>query len=479
MVEVIIDTLKKMLTALGLVCFTGFLFPSVFTIGESKFQSIVVLAFYTYCATSLFTYSRHKLFFVLSLPVLTQFIHIFQKYTFPTGANSLWRLLPFIILDIYLIIFLLRYKKDNGIQHHHIIVLWLITSTLFLVISPNLKDIIAGGIVLYIFTIPLVFYYLEIAMQANNYPHELEKYMCLLFIILGLGTFGLVYMGAGYKGSNNLLVTRNIADTNVTMAYFILLWPFVLLYCSNNNVSIWFKAGLIGIFSGVIMLSFSRGAMLLVLPYLFVTGLLIPNFINLKLLVAILFVGYVQQERIGNFIIGQDLLYFWQLRFADIGPFNNLFTKLEALSGRIEIQQTAYTLFKQRPLLGNGIGSFEVLGPGFREAHSLWYTLLSEQGIIGTVFIYSLLLKLLHSLITLTLTRNRMYSVHMIAFVCFLIFNHTVGSTLIILPAKSITVNCIAPLLLISMYFYSRKLNLRYSNLKQYETVQTPPYYKV
>ena len=466
MVELTLDIFKKMLAAVGLVCLIGILAPSIFKIGESTFQSIVVLSFYVYCIVSLFTHSRHKLFFVLSLPVFTQFLHIFQKYAFTTGANSIWRLLPFIILDIYLVYFLLRYNQWNDKQNSLLTILWLTASVLFLAISPNLQNIIWGGIVIYIFTIPLLFSYLRIACQAHNFRQELEKYLCLMFIILGLGTFGLVYVGAGYKGSDNLLASRNIADTNITMAYFILLWPFALLYSVKNRVSVWFKTILMSIFMGVVILSFSRGAVFLVFPFILVTSLLATSFINPRSVLAVALIGYLYRATITEFIKGQDLLYFWQLRFADMGSLNSLLTRLETISGRTEIHKTAYSLFLHKPLLGSGIGSFEVLGPGFREAHSLWYTLLAEQGIIGTVFIYSILAALLFKLIILASTRDRIYSALLIAFICFVVFNHTIGSTFVILPGKSITVNCIAPLLLICMHFYAENVDVQQLHLK-------------
>ena len=466
MVDLTVSILKRILVAASLVCFTGLLVPSIFKIGESTFQSIVVLSFYVYCVVSLFVYSRHKLFFVLSLPIFTQFLHIFQKYAFTTGANSLWRLLPYIILNVYLLHFLAGRHPTDQTKNHLVTVLWFIASVLFLSISPNLENIIWGGITLYIFTIPLLFSYLKIACQANDFQQELDKYLCLLFIILGLGTFGLVYAGASYKGSDNLLASRNIADTNVTMAYFILLWPFALLYSVKNKAALWLKVILMAIFVGVVTLSFSRGAIFLVLPFILVTSLMASTFIDLTLLFAVVIPGYLYRSKIAGFMNVQDLLYFWQLRFADMGSLNSMLTKLETISGRTEIHKVAYSLFLQKPLLGHGIGSFELLGPGFREAHSLWYTLLAEQGIIGSAFIYSLLATLLFRLVNLALTIDRKYTILLISFVCFLLFNHTVGSTFVILPGKSIHVGCIAPLLLMCTYFYSSNARVQQSVLK-------------
>jgi hypothetical protein len=271
MVELIADISKRLLISVFITAVISFFFRSLLAIGESSFQSFVVLSFYLYCGISLFTYSRFKLYYVISLPVLTQFIHIFQKYSFTTGANSVWRILPFLILNAYFIYFFS--KKTNRPNHNYRVLLlsWIIIHLFFLIISPNLEKIIWGGITLYLITLPLLFSYLQLAAAAGNFRSEIEIYLSLLFVIVGVGTFGLVIAGAGYKGSDNLLATRNIADTNVTMAYFILLWPFVLLYTHRHSLHAFFKMPMLFIFAGAIILSFSRGAVLLLVPYLLAT----------------------------------------------------------------------------------------------------------------------------------------------------------------------------------------------------------------
>lgn len=466
MVELMIEIIKKVLTSLLLVCCTSLLFDKILTIGESPFQSIIVLSFYVYCAISLFTFSRHKLFYVLSLPVLTQFIHIFQKYSFKTGANSIWRLLPFILLDLYFIHFLFRKENSLSPKNKLLLLTWLIINAFFIIISPNAESILWGGIVLYLLTLPLLFSYLSFTMRADNFQSEIEKYLCLLFIILGLGTFGLVFAGAGYKGSDNLLATRNIADTNVTMAYFILLWPFVLLYITRNAVSHLFKLAMLSLFMGVVVLSFSRGAVLIVAPYLLLTTLLTRNFLSFKWILPMIISSIVFNSGITAFLEKQDLTYFWKLRFGDMSSLNSLITKLESVSGRIEIHRIAYNLFLKSPLIGHGIGSFEILGPGYREAHSMWYTLLVEEGIIGTAYFYGVFSALI---IFLSKTQNSRF-ILLVSLFFYLIFNHTVGSVFVILPAKSITINCIAPVILLCFYFHtkSRKENLSYHEKGNY-----------
>lgn len=302
----------------------------------------------------------------------------------------------------------------------------------------------------------IIFSYLNFTIQAINFQSEIEKHLCVAFIILALGTFGLVFAGAGYKGSDNLLATRNIADTNVTIAYFILIWPFVLRYCTRNSVSQPFKLTMILLLAGVVVFSFSRGAVLIVIPYLLLTTLLTKGFLSLKWILPVLIVSLLYNSAIAEFLEKQDLTYFWKLRFGDMNSLESLLNKLESASGRVEIHQIAYSLFLKSPLTGFGIGSFETLGPGYREAHSIWYTLLAEEGILGTVYIYGVFLALIVFLAKQILKAGKEYTVFLMSILFYLIFKHTVGSVFVILPGKSITVNCIAPILLICIYFYAK-----------------------
>ena len=438
-----------------MVSLFGYVFDEILKVAENPFQSLVVLSFLAFCVISLFTHSRHKLFYILAIPVFTQFIHIFQKYDFTTGANSFWRLFPFLILDLYFVNFFFKKRSELSRQNKFFICSWIIFNTFFLIISVNLERLIGGAIVLYIITLPFLFSYLNLAYQAENFCDQIEKYLCLVFIILGLGTFGLVYAGAGYKGSDNLLATRNIADTNVTMAYFILLWPFALLYSLRNSISQLFRFGILAIFLGVVVLSFSRGAVLIVLPYIFITILFVPNFLSPKWILALLVLIVSYTAKIAGFLEQQDLIYFWKLRFGDMVSVNSLLSKLESASGRGEIHRIAYSLFLKSPLIGHGIGSFEILGPGYREAHSMWYTLLAEEGIVGAVYHYWIFI-VLGLVLLKTAVREKKHAVFLISLLFYLLFNHTVGSVFVILPGKSITINCIAPILLICLYFYSK-----------------------
>ena len=431
------------------------LFSEISRIGESRFQSIIVLSFFTYCFLCLFSRSKHRFFHVISIPVLTQFIQLFQKYSFSAGANSLWRLFPFILLNLYFLYFFLNKPVLLSQREKLFLTSWITFNCFFILISPNLDKIFIGGFLLYGFTLPMYFAYFKAASYAVDFRKEVEKYLCLLFIILGSGTFGLVFAGAEYKGSDNLLATRNITDTNVTMAYFILLWPFVLLFSGNSNQLQIKRIVFILIYAGIVIISFSRGAVLIIVPYLFLTVFSIRNFFRLYwlILLALPFLFYSNEIQI--FLDKQDMTYFWRLRFGEMDSMNALISKLPQISGRAEIHLTAYRLFLQSPLFGNGTGSFEILGPGYREAHSLFYTLLAETGISGALYMYAILIVLGISLWKIIET-DRKLAVIFIAFVFYLIFNHTVGSVFVIIPGKSITINCIAPILLICMYFYAK-----------------------
>jgi O-antigen ligase len=462
MVELGVEIIKKLLAAFLIVILAGSVFEDLLTFGDGRFQSVVVFSFYIYCAVALFSYSRHKLFHVLSIPVFTQFIQIFQKFSFTAGANSVWRLLPFIILGLYFAHFFVRNQIRVSRNQKVFILSWIVLQGFFLFISPNLGMIIGGGLLLYLITIPAYFVYLTSICMAVDFRNELEKYLCILFIILAFGTFGLIYFGAGYKGSDNLLASRNIADTNVTMAYFILIWPFALLYANRQKMRTIFVFMLACLFITIVVFSFSRGAVFLVLPYLIITLFLTGHF--LKWLLTVVLVCYANWDLLLNLLDSQDLAYFWSLRFGDVFSGSSFWGNLQAVSGRVEIQQTAYELFLENPVTGHGIGSFEVLGPGFREAHSLYYTLLAEEGLLGAIYFYGLFFFLAKCLLSLSIKLGAAYWSMPIALLFYLVFNHTVGSVFVIIPGKSISVNCVAPVLLMCLYFYHRSVDCQYKD---------------
>jgi len=461
MVRLIIEAGPRAVLSVGIAWIATMVFSSLRIYGENAFQTVLVFGFYIYCVITLAVPSEHRLFYVLSIPVLSQFLHLFQKYDFPAGANSLWRLLPFLLADLHMISVLIRFKTGLTGVEKSIVASWIVLHFLFIIISPNLAGIIIGAFTLILFTIPLYFLYLSILSKHPSFPADLERSLCLIFIILALGTFGLVFFGAQYKGASNLLVTRNISDTNVTMVYFILLWPFAMRYANHTGHSLLFTPLLALIFTLVVVLSFSRGAVLIVLPYLLASLLIVSNWKNKLWFAAI---GVLLTAGFGDLfqLVNAELAYSWQLRFADFQATGPVLQKIQEVSGRAEIRRLAYQLFLESPLYGHGIGSFELLGPGYREAHSMFFTVLAEQGLIGMLYMYGLFVLLGYYLLK-TMVREGEYRLLPAALGAYLLFVHSVGFVFVIIPAKSLTINCIAPVLLICIYYYSKSIVEKYA----------------
>ena len=454
MLRLIFATSIQAIAAISIAWIATMLFDSLLIFGESALQTVLVFGFYLYCAITLAVPSEHKLFHVISLPVLTQFLHLFQKYDYPAGANSLWRLFPFILADLYMISVLIRFR--TGRTEKSMVASWILLHFVFIIISPNLPGIITGAFVLILITIPLYFLYLSVQSQHPLFRENIERSLCLIFVILALGTFGLVFVGAQYKGASNLLVTRNISDTNVTMAYFTLLWPFAMLYARRNRYS-WLLIPLLALlFALVVVLSFSRGAVFIVLPYLLASLFIVSSWKNAVWFAVIGLLLGIGLDDLVN-LINADLAYSWQLRFADFHTVGPVLQKIQEVSGRAEIRRFAYQLFLQNPLYGHGTGSFELLGPGYREAHSMFYTTLAEQGLIGMLYLYGLFAAFAYCLLK-TAVADRYYRLLPAALAAYLLFVHSVGSVFIIIPARSLTINCITPILLSCIYHYSKSI---------------------
>lgn len=456
MVRLIIAAGTIAMLSVGFAWIILLMFDSLRIFGGSAFQTVFVFGCYSYCIAVLIIPSEHKLFYVLSMPVLSQFLHLFQRYDFPAGANSLWRLLPFVLVDLYMLSVLIRFKTTLTSMEKSLTVSWVAFNFLSIAISPNLAGIFIGAFTLLLVTIPLYFLYLSILSQHPAFSANLERSLCLTFILLALGTLGLVYFGAQYKGAGNLLVTRNISDTNVTMAYFVLLWPFAIGYAMHTAYS-WLAAPLlILLFLLVVILSFSRGAVFIVLPYLLASIWIMSNWRHKFWFMAL---GIILGAGFDNLIhlINSDLAYSWQLRFADFRTVGPTLQKIQEASGRAEIQRLAYELFLESPFQGHGTGSFELLGPGYREAHSMFFTILAEQGLIGILYLYGLFVALGYHLFK-TMASGHSHRILPLALAAYLIFVHSVGYVFVIIPAKSLTINCIAPVLLVCIYYYSKSV---------------------
>lgn len=451
-----LEMLAKAWLAMGIAWVLTTLIDPVTALGVGQGQIVVVFGFYLYCLIVLAVPSANKPFHVLSIPFLTQFLHLFQKYDFAAGANSLWRLFPFIVMDWYLLCVLVRFRTGLSRPEQTLLASWMIVQFLFIIISPNLEGVITGAFALFLISLPAGFLYFSLLSRTADFTYRLELYCSLLFIILALGTFGLVFFGVRYKGAENLLVTRNISDTNVTMAYFILLWPFAVRYASRMKFPLLATSLLVMLFVGVVVLSFSRGAVLIVGPYVAATLLIMGRFRHLLWFATSGIALYLGSDHLIR-LLDVDLAYSWQLRFADFPLTKPGMDGLQAISGRAEIRKLAYALFLESPLYGHGIASFEVLGPGYREAHSMFFTMLAEQGLIGTLYLYAVLLALGRQLLQMARVGTE-YWPFLLAFGAYLLFNHAVGTVFVIIPSKSLTVNCIAPLLLICLYYYSKRL---------------------
>lgn len=462
MVRLIIDAGFKAILSVSIAWIAIMLFHSLLIFGESRFQTVFVFGFYIYCLLTLAIPSKHKLFYVFSIPILSQFLHLFQKYDFPAGANSLWRLIPFLLADLYILSVLIRFKADLTVAAKCLVTSWIALNFLFIIVSANLAGIITGAFVLILLTIPLYFLYLNLLSKQSAFPLDLERSLCLSFLILAFGTFGLVFFGAQYKGASNLLVTRNISDTNVTMAYFILLWPFAMLYARRARHSLLLLPSLVLLFILVVILSFSRGAVFIVLPYLLASLLLMSSW---KHALAFATLGMALGSAFNDLInlLNADLAYSWQLRFADFHAVGSVWQEIQEASGRAEIRRAAYELFLESPLYGHGTGSFELLGPGYREAHSMFFTVLAEQGLVGMCYQYGLFAALWYCLFQKTSQGGR-YRLLPLALGAYLVFVHSVGSVFVIIPAKSLTINCIAPVLLLCIYYYSESIGTQVSS---------------
>ena len=217
------------------------------------------------------------------------------------------------------------------------------------------------------------------------------------------GTYGNNYFGfASWQlqssgGTSNHRLTGPYSNPNAFAQVLLFIVPLAVdRLWHERNVILRILAGVTAIFSILtIIFTYSRGGLL---AMVFAIGVLLvlrrPNFIPL-LLVAALAVGVIQflPDTYNSRIL--SLLQFTDLQSGQLTDLS--------FRGRASENTVAWRMFLDHPLLGVGLGNFNVnyqdysrdLGLDIRRVErspaSLYLELLSEQGLVGTAMFFWLM----------------------------------------------------------------------------------------
>ncbi len=202
-------------------------------------------------------------------------------------------------------------------------------------------------------------------------------------------------------------------------------WPLAAAYVSFAVIAL------------IIATSFSRGAIMataLLLAATLVFGQGRERKVMMHLGLASVLVGVASLFFLRDWF--DQLSWFWMLRtnMASNASAQVAFNAADFFSsGRGDIWEMGWRLFQEKPLLGHGIGTTPVLVAEatnnvftYSGMHNMLLTVLVERGLIGTVAVLYVLLRI-PTLIWRGIKQRKLSIVHMAAFVIFLLFANTTG----------------------------------------------------
>ena len=124
---------------------------------------------------------------------------------------------------------------------------------------------------------------------------------------------------------------------------------------------------------------------------------------------------------------------------------------------RDQLRNEALRLWRQDPLIGQGYGGFGAWSVrGYNDAHSLTFTTLAENGLIGLGLLYGLIGFLALRLLRLA----KASSSFLLSFLAWLVAMHSVGGNLSVLSPHGFNINAINGVLLVT-YLFVHRLALR------------------
>ena len=408
--------------------------------------------------TFLFIESRtnQSILLIILIPFLQQFYHIILGWEIAPGANSFLRLLPIIAMDVRILILLNNSNFTVSKIERTFLIFWLLFCSIWIIISPNFLNSGLGTTLIFFISIPTMYFFIKSHTQLfNNNIALLFDSFIVGYIILAVGTLALPFVGLQYHNSESFLVTRNIADSNMVMAYLILMFPFVIESVSITNK--WLSPIIIILFILNTLLSFSRGSLILAVPLLLYS--LFVQKIKLKNIILPFFALFLLFNYI--FLIKFDFIYLWSIRFNavinDIPSFYkeslNLIFFGTAESGREDIRSVALKMFYEKPIIGNGFNSFQFFG-GYGEAHSIFYNTLAENGIVGIIILISAFSLVLKNLFTWAIHEKSGFAkLYLVSYILFIIFNLNVNGAFYSVTTNDLKITFLGTILFLFIAF--------------------------
>lgn len=411
---------------------------------------------------------------VLLIPVITQFYQVGLAWDFALGPQSLIRVLPYFGVACALVAELVRRPVSLTRTEQVGMLLCGGVGLLGWVSGVDASAVGFFGFATFAFLLPLIYAYLKQQFATDvTAGAQLTSASFVSFVALAVGTLVVIRLGAGMSmgGVTGLLGTRNVSDYNLIFAYMLLLWPIALLAASRYGA--WCVGVISVMFLASAVVGLSRTGILLV-PLLVIVGLISlyrrsPKAMGSSLLAMVVTCALVWTVMPNR----ESLGLVWAQRFNVSSPQQvaSIFSRVKPGGddsfARDQLRNEALRLWRQDPLIGQGYGGFGAWSVrGYNDAHSVTFTTLAENGLIGLGLLYGLFgflgLRLLRlSFRPLTDGSGSIIGfVFLVSFFSWLLAMHSVGGNLAVLSPRSFNVNAINGILLVA-YFFVHRLSAR------------------
>ncbi|MBL8059146.1 MAG: O-antigen ligase family protein [Chthonomonas sp.] len=404
------------------------------------------------------------------IPVLTQFYQVGLAWDFALGPQSLIRVLPYVGLACALSAELIRRPVCLSRAEQVGFLLCGGVGLLGWVSGLDASAVGFFGFLVFAILLPLLYAYFKQQFASDiTAGAQLASASFVSFLALAVGTFVVIKLGSGMSmgGVTGLLGTRNVSDYNLIFAYMLLLWPIALVAASR--IGAWCVGVLSVLFLASAVIGLSRTGILLV-PLLIIVGIFSlyrrsPVALGstvLAMAITCLLVWTAMPNR-------ESLGLVWAQRFNISSPeqMASIFSRVKPGGddsfARDQLRNEALRLWRQDPLIGQGYGGFGAWSVrGYNDAHSVTFTTLAENGLIGLGALYGLFGFLGLRLLRLSfrpLNRGENYrigAVFLVSFLAWLLAMHSVGGNLAVLSPRSFNVNVINGILMVAYLFVHR-----------------------
>lgn len=396
---------------------------------------------------------------LILVPLFAQIYQTILGWDVGAGALSVFRWLPYLAMLVSLISSV-RWR-DLGLTATERIAVAAIFGMSLVGWVANADRTPIGVISFVLMGIVAPMFYVAVRQALVEFPCFRIRLLAVAligFVSLALGTLVIIQVGSGLQlgGMTGILATRNVSDFNLVIGYLVLLAPFAIY--ASYRIGLWSTVLITLLFFATCFFGLSRVGMTLG-PLMFFTC------------VAILFRRQPRQMLVGTVglvLLGmgawsvmpnrEALAYSWLLRFnvTDVSNVGEILERVkpggEDSLARDQLRAEAVRLVSDQPLTGLGFGGFGISSErGYNDAHSLSFTVLAEQGLLGLGILFAAIAVVflrLWWLIRHEPESNSYAWVVLIAFAFWILVVHTVGGNLLNVAPSGFTVGAITSIML-------------------------------